>query len=202
MKMMKQNTEETTKEKIVKCAFDLFADKGIKETSMREIAQAAKLTKPVIYYYFKDKDELCLEIIRHFSEMQNQLLSNLIATTPNLLKFLEALFTTCLEDVKNKKMLGFIMHLHSYVSSHPEIMKKLIIFKHGYRNILEDFLKQKIKEGELREDMFDIALHLISASTIYMMHSTKEHRTKFKANSHKEMAKAILRAVSYKGEIK
>ena len=44
--------------KILKKAFDLMGKKSIKEVSMREIASVCNVTKPALYYYFKDKDEI------------------------------------------------------------------------------------------------------------------------------------------------
>ena len=51
--------------KILKEAFKLISQKSIKEVSMREIAEACKITKPSLYYYFKDKVELCYTIMQY-----------------------------------------------------------------------------------------------------------------------------------------
>ena len=48
----------TSKEKIIKAAIKVFAAKGYDGTSMDGIAQAARLTKPMIYYHFKNKESL------------------------------------------------------------------------------------------------------------------------------------------------
>ncbi len=39
-------------------AAELFARKGFSQTSMREIAEAAGVTKPMLYYYFGNKADL------------------------------------------------------------------------------------------------------------------------------------------------
>jgi len=43
---------------VLTAAARLFADKGYVTTSMREIAEAAGVAKPTIYYYFKSKEGL------------------------------------------------------------------------------------------------------------------------------------------------
>jgi AcrR family transcriptional regulator len=53
----------STKEIIERQAITLFSEKGYDATSMREIAEAAGITKPVIYYYFKNKEHLCNHLI-------------------------------------------------------------------------------------------------------------------------------------------
>jgi AcrR family transcriptional regulator len=46
------------RERIVAAALRLFSEKGYAATSLREIAEAARTTKPMIYYYFKSKEGL------------------------------------------------------------------------------------------------------------------------------------------------
>lgn len=65
-----QNTENK-KEEIMQQAFRLMAKKGIKEISMREIADACGVTKPVLYYYFKDKEDLCFKLITEKMDKAN-----------------------------------------------------------------------------------------------------------------------------------
>lgn len=48
---------------IKKAAFVLMAEKGLDKVSMREIAEKVNVTKPVLYYYFKNKEDLCHSII-------------------------------------------------------------------------------------------------------------------------------------------
>lgn len=44
-------------------AVDLFCEKGYHATSVREIVERAGVTKPVLYYYFKNKDGLFASLI-------------------------------------------------------------------------------------------------------------------------------------------
>lgn len=54
---------ETQKEQIVEVAARLFVDRGYKGISMREIAQAAGLSKAGIYHHFRDKESLFLAVL-------------------------------------------------------------------------------------------------------------------------------------------
>lgn len=49
---------EEVRERIVASALRNFAEKGYAGTSLREIAEAAHTTKPMIYYYFNSKEGL------------------------------------------------------------------------------------------------------------------------------------------------
>src|SRR6185369_2858966 len=51
------------RDRLLNVALQLFAQKGFESTSVREIASAAEVTKPTIYYYFKSKEGLYLELL-------------------------------------------------------------------------------------------------------------------------------------------
>jgi len=50
--------------RILQEANRLFCGRGYEATSVREIVEAAGVTKPVLYYYFKNKQDLFVSIIR------------------------------------------------------------------------------------------------------------------------------------------
>lgn len=58
-----QDGQLTTAELILEEAAELFAQKGFAATSIREIAEAAGVTKPTLYYHFENKDGLIREIV-------------------------------------------------------------------------------------------------------------------------------------------
>ena len=54
----------STKEIIERNAITILSENGYDAASIREIAEASGVTKPVIYYYFKSKENLCHHLIR------------------------------------------------------------------------------------------------------------------------------------------
>lgn len=72
-----EKTDKTEREirmraAIKKAAFTLMAEKGIDKVSMREIAEKVNVTKPVLYYYFKNKEDLCFSIIEEHEKSFRQ----------------------------------------------------------------------------------------------------------------------------------
>ncbi len=51
---------QSAKALLIKVATSLFAEKGYAGTSVREIVERAGVTKPVLYYYFKNKEGIFL----------------------------------------------------------------------------------------------------------------------------------------------
>ncbi|HCC48630.1 MAG TPA: hypothetical protein DEQ38_11035 [Elusimicrobia bacterium] len=64
---------DRTRQRILETASALMAESGPDAVSMREISAKLKITKPVLYYYFKNKDELIkasfMEGTKHFDEL-------------------------------------------------------------------------------------------------------------------------------------
>ena len=57
-----------TKEKILESAKKLFSNYGYSAVSMSEIAKEVKITKAALYYHFKNKKEIYLEVIQNSFE--------------------------------------------------------------------------------------------------------------------------------------
>ena len=59
-----KSSEVAVRERLLSCATQLFTLKGYTGTTVREIVAAAGVTKPVLYYYFQNKEGIYLELIR------------------------------------------------------------------------------------------------------------------------------------------
>jgi AcrR family transcriptional regulator len=55
--------ETHTVDRILEAALVCFAERGIAATGMEDIARAAELTRQALYYHFKSKRELVLEVL-------------------------------------------------------------------------------------------------------------------------------------------
>jgi TetR/AcrR family transcriptional regulator len=55
----------------MRAALTLFTQRGYSATTVRELVEAAGVTKPVLYYYFGSKEGLFLELMRtHFGRLE------------------------------------------------------------------------------------------------------------------------------------
>lgn len=78
-----------TAAQIANRAAELFAKKGIAQSSIREIAEAAGVTKPMLYYYFGNKEGLIAHIVRSSLRAFQDVVTALDDATP----LAEALYT-------------------------------------------------------------------------------------------------------------
>lgn len=59
---------EKRKEEILECAFSLFSDQGYEKTSLSVIADSYGISRPTLYQYFKDKDEIFCYAIKQITD--------------------------------------------------------------------------------------------------------------------------------------
>ena len=58
------SSKDSVRQRLLGAATDLFARKGYAATTVREIVDSARVTKPVLYYYFQNKEGIYLELMR------------------------------------------------------------------------------------------------------------------------------------------
>ncbi len=58
-----QTGDVKARERLLHAAVELFARKGYAATSVNEIVRAAGVTKPILYYYFDNKEGIYIEIL-------------------------------------------------------------------------------------------------------------------------------------------
>ncbi len=116
------------KEKILFKAKKIFAKKGYELTSMEEIAKELDITKPAIYYHYKNKTALYNEIFRQkFSEFHFEVSGKLEADIKNYID------TVCdfFEDNDFAKIflielnMGFL-HLDDYTKKEMSVLLKTV----------------------------------------------------------------------------
>lgn len=142
-----------SKKNIIQSAIVLFAQKGLKDTSIADIMQKANLGIGTFYNYFQSKDDLlrslliqlAMDIRQHYLESINkektqaQVLEGLVLYTANLLD-------------QNRFILPLFMRAvdRSVLTIQPHVsIKKPLPFK----DIFDEIIKTGQDNGEFRSDI-------------------------------------------------
>lgn len=72
-----------TREDIRAVAMELFAENGVEQTSLRQIAERLDITKAALYYHFPSKDELVAELAEPLVDDLDGFLTRALETTPD-----------------------------------------------------------------------------------------------------------------------
>jgi AcrR family transcriptional regulator len=81
---------ETKREAVLETAAQLFLEKSYARTSMNDVAERLRITKPALYHYFHNKEEILLECYRLGSGMIEEILNNIATHCGTGLKKVEA----------------------------------------------------------------------------------------------------------------
>jgi AcrR family transcriptional regulator len=134
---------------ILAATVGLFLKKGFRETSMREIAEAAGMGKSSLYDYFKTKDEILLWAV------EDELL-DLIAAAQKIVdqplpavERLRLVMKTHLEFLVSSK--EFYLKLSFEVQRLAiESQKRIQVKRHAYQDMIRRLIDEGIQEGTIR----------------------------------------------------
>lgn len=69
--------QSDTKQRILQTARELFATKGVQQTSLQEIADRLGITKPALYYHFASREDLVRSIVTPLLEDGEQFIARM-----------------------------------------------------------------------------------------------------------------------------
>lgn len=109
--------QATSAERILSTALDLFAIRGYDATSVREICEAAGITKPTLYHFFGSKDGV-LQALVHTGFQQYRAIVNAAMDTPGSFKDrVKVLARSVFQSASSKPL--FWRFIHSVIWAPP-----------------------------------------------------------------------------------
>lgn len=139
--------KKVSQSKILKTALSLFSSKGYSETKMSTIAKGVGLSVGALYLRFKNKEQLCLEIIKDQTKDFSRLTDKLLPAKKDPLEALKAYIILNLEFAFKKRQLLSIF-IREYKL--PFIQPLRRIFFNAHHKIIRDILKAGVKKGVFR----------------------------------------------------
>ena len=86
--------KSAVKQTIIIKALELFSAKGYEGVSVSELTEAAGITKPTLYYYFKSKEGLFEDVCKIYYEQLNKLITEEAVYNPNPQNYTEDIILT------------------------------------------------------------------------------------------------------------
>jgi AcrR family transcriptional regulator len=125
--------EQDVRERIIRAAMKVFSQYGFFKAPVKLIAMEAGVSKGLIFWYFRSKDELILEVACRAlpSDVVKQCVERGLERE-DLLKCIGLNYLSKYEDPVYKNLL---LHALSAETIYPSI-------REGIRNICEDYVKQ------------------------------------------------------------
>lgn len=143
----REREREVKREAVLRTAAQIFNEKGFHATSLDEVAERLHITKPTLYYYVKNKEEILFECVRLGLEMMRGAIAGVNANGGSALDKLMMAMHKYAEIVTFD--FGMCLIRVGEDPLPPESRKKLRKLKAGIDQEFRRLIAQGIDEGSL-----------------------------------------------------
>jgi AcrR family transcriptional regulator len=141
-------SSRSARQRLLDGAIEHFNQKGYTATTVREIVETAKVTKPVLYYYFRNKEGIYLELMREtFGKFERLLIISQEEkgnVREKLLRFCDRSFSLFLEDIKTVR----IMYAIYYGPHQGAPFFDFNVYHIKFQEAVRRFVDEGIQQGE------------------------------------------------------
>jgi len=143
---------DDNKEMIAQTALHLFAIRGYEGVGVQEICDAAQITKPTLYHYFKSKRGLLEYLVESYGNVLLSEIQNALVYEHDFIKSLTKVLKAEIEFASaNKEYFDF----HSILLNAPEASEEKEVFaelKGAIKKAYLEFFEQSCNEfGNMKE---------------------------------------------------
>ena len=138
-------TDCKTRRQILSAALKLFADRGYAGTSVQHIVSTAKVTKPVLYYYFGSKAGLYQALVDYAYDERFRLMQAAAVQCRTLAGKLVEILTALFAFLRENRELMRIAFATAFAAP-GEIPSEIRYSEKRTRNF--DFIHELIKQGQ------------------------------------------------------
>ena len=154
------------RDELLELAATMFAERGLRATTVRDIADSAGILSGSLYHHFSSKEEMVDEVLRNFMDWLFGRYQEIVDSQPNSLERLKGLFMASFDAIE---------HRHAQVVIYQDEAKRLLPqprfsyledLNKQQRKMWVDVLHQGIEEGYLRPDLdVDLVYRFIRDTT-------------------------------------
>jgi len=164
--------DTAVRERLMLAATELFKEKGYAGASVREIVAAAGVTKPVLYYYFGNKEGLYLELMtgtfRTFQGIVSQVATFPGTVRERIIRFSTTIFDSFVENISVVRLIYSIFFgppQGAPMFSHDQYYTTML-------ELIAGLLQEGIDAGELRS----VDVHVVTWTIISCMNTVMEEQ--------------------------
>lgn len=148
--MLKKLSEEKQRE-IIDCAIHEFADRGLKDAKLGNIAKAAEISVGVLYKYYEDKNALFLACVRYVTGKLEEFLEELLSHEDKPLNYAKALINELQQYSRRHGEYIRLYHVTTCTGDYAEELAREI--EGCTSQVYVRFIAQAQKKGIVRGDL-------------------------------------------------
>lgn len=144
-----ENLREAKRLSILSAAAKIFNERGYHNTAMADVAEAIGVSKPFLYYYLKDKEDILYECSRIATEQMHAMLADVRKAEVTGWQRIEMAFRGYAEIMTTD--FGVCLIRNSAPGSLPsKSREKLWVGRRRLNKEIEVFIAQGIADGSIR----------------------------------------------------
>lgn len=154
------------RDELLELAAKMFADRGLRATTVRDIADSAGILSGSLYHHFSSKEEMVDEVLRGFLDWLFARYEEIVATEPNPLERLKGLFMASFEAIEDRHAQVVIYQDEAKRLADQPRFAYLDDRNKEQRKMWLDLLNQGVAEGYFRPDIdVDLVYRFIRDTT-------------------------------------
>lgn len=156
----------TRRDELLELAAAMFAERGLRATTVRDIADSAGILSGSLYHHFSSKEEMVDEVLRGFLDWLFARYQEIVDTEPNPLERLKGLFMTSFEAIEHRHAQVVIYQDEAKRLSGQDRFSYVEQRNKEQRKMWLDLLNQGVEEGYFRPDIdVDLVYRFIRDTT-------------------------------------
>ena len=148
----KPDVSDERKPQILLAAETVFAQKGLSDARMDDIAEETGLSKGTLYLYYKSKDDLIIALLDRLFQYQFKEAEGLLSLKKSSEERLRQFMELAIRDISVMlKMTPVSYELLAFAFRNKHVRRSLKLYLNRYLNILVPLIQQGIDSGEFRQ---------------------------------------------------
>ena len=143
-----ESRAQDSRDQILRAATDLFATRGFHETSMAEVARTAGVSKALIFWHFKNKDELFVAVLGRLLEpyvIDFAEEAGALDEKSQLLKLIESYLQFVRDNASSIRFL--VAQILHHETAKDALSNQVLALFEGYRTLVTDLIAQAESKG-------------------------------------------------------
>jgi AcrR family transcriptional regulator len=154
------------RDELLELAATMFAERGLRATTVRDIADSAGILSGSLYHHFSSKEEMVDEVLRGFLDWLFERYEQITAGESNPLERLKGLFMASFEAIEDRHSQVVIYQDEAKRLAGQERFAYVEERNQEQRQMWLDLLNQGVKDGYFRPDIdVDLVYRFIRDTT-------------------------------------
>lgn len=160
-----------TERRLLDSALESFSERGYEGASIREIIERAGVTRPVLYYYFKDKEDLFCRLMQKTYEQFNSDMDLVTSTVSGCRQRLQALMENAFRRTEETpQMVRLVLQVFFSGTQQGRIFEVTHALEEARFERMQSIMRDGLSSGELAgADAESLALAFSGVMDIYLM---------------------------------